>query len=496
MLSRRSFLAGSATTALAQGSRKPNFLFIIADDHAGYVLGADGNKRASTPNLDRLASEGSRFARHHCNSPVCTPSRQSFFTGQMPNMAGVTVLKTPLADDKPTIAKQLRGAGYHTAVFGKMHFNQPSRPGLHGFDQLMLESDIPKAWGAAVNPKPPVAGVRVKPQWRPFRDPARIWLNAEKLPYGCYYDDMPGTFLARQAVRYLEEHKDDGPFGLWVSFQEPHSPFNFPIEDTARYDPREFPVPQVGPEDAWQIPLIFRDLTPAEKQGIIASYYTSVAFLDRNIGVVLDALRRLNLESDTLVVYMADHGYDLGQHGRFEKHCCYDPALRVPLLMRWPGRVRKGVVHDFTESIDVAPTILDLLGVDRLPVQHGQSLRAYVEGRKPAAPRDHIFSEYLENEEACIRTDRYKFILCSGKRKRDDGYETDKPTPGRYIRLYDLRKDPGEFTDIAKKEPELVARFEQMMLDRFLKTHPEAQKAPAGAAVEEKIEWFLRPRDA
>jgi hypothetical protein len=95
-----------------------------------------------------------------------------------------------------------------------------------------------------------------------------------------------------------------------------------------------------------------------------------------------------------------------------------------------------------------------------------------------------------------VRTHRYKFILCSGKRKRQDGYETDKPTPGRYIRLYDFQKDPGEFTDIAKNEPELVARFEQMMLDRFLKTHPEAQKVPAGATVEEKIEWFLRPRDA
>src|SRR5438445_7155119 len=146
MVSRRSVMAALAGAASARGQsgRKPNFLFIIADDHAGYVLGADGNKRASTPNLDRLASEGTRFARHHCNSPVCTPSRQSFFTGQMPSMAGVTVLKTPLADDKPTLAKQLHIAGYHTAVFGKMHFNQPSRPGLHGFDQLMLETDIPK----------------------------------------------------------------------------------------------------------------------------------------------------------------------------------------------------------------------------------------------------------------------------------------------------------------------------------------------------------------
>jgi choline-sulfatase len=281
-----------------------------------------------------------------------------------------------------------------------------------------------------------------------------------------------------------------------VSFQEPHSPFNFPIDDTGRYDAAQFPVPAVGPEDAWQIPLIFRDLSPQEKQGIIASYYTSVAFLDRNIGVVLDALRRLNLERDTLVVYMADHGYDLGQHGRFEKHCCYDPALRVPLIMRFPGRIKRGVVHDFTESVDVAPTILDVLGGEPLPVMHGHSLRPYLEGSRPAAPRDHIFSQYLENEEACVRTERHKFILCSGKRKRTDGYETENPTPGRYIRLYDVKRDPGEFTDIAAKEPEVVARLQKLMLDRFRNTHPEAEQLPKGLDERESIEWFLRPRDA
>jgi choline-sulfatase len=494
MISRRSFLAGAAAAGTAKGARKPNFLYVIADDHAGYVLGADGNRRAQTPNLDRLAAEGSRFARNYCNSPVCTPSRQSFFTGQMPSMAGVTVLKTPLSEDKPTLAKQLRQAGYRTGVFGKMHFNRASKPGLHGFDTLMLESDLPREWKSAVTPKPPAAGVSVKPQWRPFKDPARIWLNAEKLPFGCYYDDMPGTFLARRAVKFLEEHKDT-PFALWVSFQEPHSPFNFPIEYRDRVDPAEFAVPSVGPEDAWQIPLIFRELSHAEKQGIIASYYTSVNFLDRNVGVVLDALRRLNLERDTLVVYMADHGYSLGQHGRFEKHCCYDPALRVPLLMRWPGHVRQGVVEDFTESIDVPATILDMLAVDPLPVQHGRSLRPYLEGGRHTAPRDYIFSQYLENEEACVRTARYKFVFCTGKRSREDGYATAKPTPGRYLRLYDLRNDPGEFTDIAGKYPELVSRFQSLMLDRFLQTHPEAKSVPPFSA-EEKIEWFLRPRDA
>ena len=140
MLTRRELLAGMAASAFAKAPRgKPlNFLFIIADDHAGYVMGADGNRMAETPNLDRLAAEGTRFAQHFCNSPVCTPSRQSFFTGQLPHMAGVTRLPTPLSEEKPTLAKQLGDAGYKPAVFGKMHFNRPSRP---GFARLRFPDD-------------------------------------------------------------------------------------------------------------------------------------------------------------------------------------------------------------------------------------------------------------------------------------------------------------------------------------------------------------------
>ena len=492
MLARRTFLAGAA--AAATGGRKPNFLFLIADDHAGYVLGADGNRLASTPNLDRLAAEGTRFAAHYCNSPVCTPSRQSFLTGLMPSAAGVTVLETPLAEDTPTLAGQLRSAAYRTAVFGKMHFNRPASPGLHGFDELMTEPEVQRAWEAVPPGRTLPPGVPVKPPWRPFRDPARIWLNAEKLPFGRYYDDMRGTFIARQGVRFLHEHRHE-PFALWVSFQEPHSPFDFPLEDRERFDPARFDVPAPGPKDAWQIPLIFRGLTDADKRGIIAAYYTSVAFLDRNVGVVLNELRRLDLEKNTLVVYMADHGYSLGQHGRFEKHCGYDPALRVPLLMRWPGRIRRGVVREFTESVDVPATILDMLGVEPLAVRHGSSLRPYLEGRRPATVRDHIFSQYLENEEAFIRTRDRKLIFCSGRRHRTDGYETDRPVPGRYLRLYDLARDPGEFTDIAGREPETVARLQKLMLERFRATHPEARSAPRGT-VEEEIEFYLRPRDA
>jgi len=487
-------MAGAAAARPAE-PRRPNFLFLIADDHAGYVLGADGDKFARTPHLDRLAGEGTRFARHYSNAPVCTPSRQSFLTGQMPHSAGVTVLRTPLSDEKPTLAKQLRQAGYHTAVFGKMHFNRPASPGQHGFDLPVTEGEITRAWKAAVKPAPRPAGIKTKPEWRPFRDPARIWLNADKLPYPCHYEEMRGAFIARQAAHYLEGHRTT-PFALWVSFQEPHSPFDFPIEDRDLFDPARFPTPRVGPEDAGQVPLIFRDLTDADKRGIIAAYYTSVTFLDRNVGLVLARLRELDLEKNTLVVYMGDNGYCLGQHGRFEKHCCYEPAIRIPLILRWPGRIRRGVVTDLTEAVDVAPTVLDLLGAERLPVQHGRSLRPYLEGWPMPAPRDHVFSEYLENEEACIRTRRYKFIFCSGKRERQDGYKTGNPTPGRSIRLYDLKQDPGEFTDASKQHPEVAARLQRLMLDRFRKTHPEAAQEPKGLAEPEAIEWYLRPRDA
>lgn len=493
-ITRRALLV-SAPLLLKAGERRPNFLFIIADDHAGHVLGADGDPLARTPNLDRLAAEGVRFARHYCNSPVCTPSRQSFLTGQMPHAAGVTVLATALSEDKPTLARQLGAAGYHTAVFGKMHFNRPPAPGQHGFQLAMTESAITKAWNADVHPRAVPPDIPTKPQWRPFKDPARIWLNADKLPYPRYYEDMRGTYIARSAARYLEEHKDT-PFALWVSFQEPHSPFDFPIEDRNLLDPARFTPPRVGPEDAWQIPLIFRDLSEADKRGIIAAYYTSVAFLDRNIGVVLDKLRALGLEKDTLVVYMGDNGYCLGHHGRFEKHCSYEPAIRIPLIMRWPGRIRPGVVRDLTEAVDVAPTVLDLLGVEPLPVQHGQSLRPYLEGRRPAKPRDHIFSEYLENEEACVRTNRYKVVFCSGRRERQDGYKTDNPTPGRWLRLYDLEADPGEFHDASKKHPELVARLLNLMLERFRRTHPQAEQEPKGLSPAEALEFYLRPRDA
>jgi arylsulfatase A-like enzyme len=149
-----------------------------------------------------------------------------------------------------------------------------------------------------------------------------------------------------------------------------------------------------------------------------------------------------------------------------------------------------------TESVDVAPTILELLGSDMLPGQHGQSLRPYLEKKRRAKPRTSIFSEYLENEEAFVRTSRWKLIHGSGKRERTDGYKTDNPTPGRTVRLYDLDKDPGEFHDVAAEQKEVVGKLSAELLGRFRLTHPESGSEPNGLTIDDAIEWYLRPRDA
>jgi len=164
-------------------------------------------------------------------------------------------------------------------------------------------------------------------------------------------------------------------------------------------------------------------------------------------------------------------------------------------MMRWPGKIRQGVVNEFTEHIDLPHTLTDLLGLQALPVRHGNSLRPYLEG-KTTQPRDHVFSAYLENEECFVMDAKWKFIFGSGQRVRTDGYETENPKPGRYVKLFDLQKDAGEFTNLAKAQPKVVAKLGDQALARYRATHPEAPNEPARLGREEALEWYVRPRDA
>lgn len=484
-------LALAPSTSAAEKNR-PNVLWICGDDLAAYTLGAYGDRLAHTPNIDRLAADGIRFDRAYCNSPVCTASRQSFLTGRYPRSVGVTQLKTVLPESETTLAEMLAAAGYRTAAIGKMHFNSPLK---HGFE---LRLDLPdyqralKARGRKAVPE----GIAVQPPWRPFKDPASVWLNSACLPVGLADSDMSGTWLAEQAAEYLRG-APDAPFFLMVSFYEPHSPFLFPVEYRGRRDRRLFSVGPLEPQDEWQVPAIFRDLTAEQKQGITAAYYTSAEFADKNIGLVLDALRATGHDRNTLVVLTGDHGYMLGQHGRFEKHCSYEPAVRAPLIVRLPDGERGGRVSDaLVEFIDIVPTVLDRCGVAVPEQVQGRSLAAII-NRDATRHREHVIVEYSENEEAMIRDERYKLVYVTGRRRREDGYATAEPLTHRTIQLFDEQTDPDELHNLAEQpaHAERVERFIQLLAEHLRRTARRADLVPQTDDLYALIDGCLMPRD-
>lgn len=461
----------------------------MGDDHSAEVLGCYGNSLIRTPNLDRLAAEGIRFNRAYTNSPVCTPSRQSIITGKLPHAAGVTLLRTALKDEQITIAEHLKPLGFRTGAVGKMHFNSALN---HGFDYRIDRPDHRKHLEAHP-PRQAAATVRVKPPWRPFRDPARIWLNADVLPVGSYDADSEGAYFADRAVEFLRENQNDR-FCLWVSFNQPHSPFDFPIEYAGRYDRAKMPAPTVGAEDGRWIPAVFRDLTEEDKRGITAAYYTSVEYLDKNVGLVLQELKTLGLEEETLVIYIGDHGYLLGHHGRFEKHTMWEPAVRAPLIVR-NGRFARGRVIDaLVEFVDLVPTIVEVLEVPTIEGLQGKSLVSLLEG-KNEQHRDFVFSEYLEDNMAMVRTREWKYIFTSGKKDLAIGYATGHPPPGMTHRLYNLEEDPGETKNLAA-HPEHNRTLDELrwlMLGRFKETDPRAPRLPSNLDIDQALAWFCEP---
>ncbi|MBN1419042.1 MAG: sulfatase-like hydrolase/transferase [Planctomycetes bacterium] len=491
----RGIAGGIAALAWGKGrgadpapGRKPNILWLMSDDHAAYMTGIDGNGLVRTPNIDRLARGGAWFRHAYCNSPMCTPSRQSYLTGRYPHATGVTMLPSALSDRETTLAEILSEAGYRTGAIGKMHFNSAR---THGFEYIYDRGQV-AAHRKLHPPKPVAKEIEVQPPWKPFKDPARIWLNARSLPIAIHDDDADGTVFARVAGEYIAQRaRAREPFFLVASFYEPHSPFRFPVEFAGSFDPARFPVPEVFPEDRPQIPAIFRDLSPAEKKGIAAAYATSLAFMDRNLGRVLDALDRAGLAEETLVVYVGDNGYSLGHHGRFEKHTFYEESVRCPLAIRYPAAFGAGQTPEaLAEFVDIVPTILDVAGLPVPGNVHGRSLRPILEG-KAREHRGEVFAEYYHNEECMIRTARWKYIFRVGKRIRDDGYETGSPPPGRTEILFDLEEDPRESRNAIAAHVDAATDLRARAVERFRRTWRDPSAIPRDADPCGLLEWFL-----
>ena len=480
-----------------------NVVFIVSDDHHPEVVGAAGNDIIHTPNIDRLASEGVFFTNGYSNSPICSASRQSMMTGKYPHSTGVNLLFTPFPDDgNVTIAEFLKEKGYKTALVGKNHFNdwvfsslykEGQRPD-YGWDHLVDGAEY-RAWLRENPPREIPDSIETRASVE--KGTGAVWgKNAATLPVPYYDEDSQGTFLANWAAEFIQKNKNDR-FCLWVAFHEPHAPFSFPVDYVGKYKPEDMPLPTGSPEDDRWIPLQFKDLTEEERRGIIASYYTSVEYMDKNVGIVLDALRNSGLEENTLVIFNGDQGYLLNEHKRFEKHTFWDESITSPLVIRGKSKYRKGETTDeLVEFIDLVPTVAQALGYELHPDFQGKPLNSFLKG-ETESHRENVFAEFLQDDKAMVATKEWKYIFTSGKYDLDIGYETGYGPSGIYHRLYNLQEDPDETTNLAYKPEHLekVKEMQDLMLQKFKETHPDAEDLPSELNKTGQLVWFCQPRD-
>jgi choline-sulfatase len=216
--------------------------------------------------------------------------------------------------------------------------------------------------------------------------------------------------------------------------------------------------------------------------------------MDANVGLILAALDASPSAANTLVIFTSDHGYLLGQHGRFEKHCCYEPAVRAALLMRFPGLIRPGqATGALVELLDLVPTILEICGVAKPGNLQGQSLTALLR-EQTTSHRERVFVEYAGNEEAMIRTDRWKLIYSTGSCQRTDGYSLGPPSGEPSIQLYDLESDPEEMINLCE-ETGRVEQLTRELADHLVRTDRNPRAIPKTADVKRILAHCLVARD-
>jgi arylsulfatase A-like enzyme len=466
-----------------------NVVWICADDYTPAACGAYGSRVSRTPSLNRLAADGARFDRAFAAAPLSTPSRQSFFTGRYPRAIGVTLTPTPLPATEITLPARLQAAGYLTAAFGKTHYYAP-RPSDWG---VRVDRSEYAEWLAAFGGYTEVTGERVLGPWAPFADPARVWLNADVRPFGGLDAEMQGTYYATRAADFLRSRPRQ-PFFCYVSFEETHSPFRFPADWSHRHTADEFTAPAVTSADAAAVPAVFHDLTDADRRGIAAAYHTCGGLMDKNVGLVLDAVDAAGLSDDTFVRFTSDHGYLLGQHGRFEKHCSYDPAVRACLIVRVPGASGGRTTAALVSLIDLFPTVLEWCGVPVSANVHGRSLLSFLAGTSDTH-RHFVVAEYCDNAEIMVRTDRWKWVYSTGTRRRRDGYATPGPLPGITVRLFDLHADPDELHDLSADPRHRWVREEltEVLVKHVRATDRCPELLPTGGGVDDLMQVALWP---
>jgi arylsulfatase A-like enzyme len=445
------FLAGYRQAAEGSASqrqtepRKPNILFVFADQLRYSALGSSGNRVVRTPNFDRLASEGLVFDNAFANHPLCSPYRANIVTGKYGFANGVPDNEYVLWDNQVTLAQALKAAGYRTAYVGKWHLGSgPYTPQKrYGFDYMFAFNCLNRHYGAV--------------HYRNEAGPIKV-------------DKFVPEGETDDAIRFIEDHvktRRDSPFALVMSWEPPHWPYDQYPKEFDTYDPAKVDLPP-------NVPVQMAEFARRE----IAQYYGNVSSLDAQMGRLMEALHRLGIADDTIVCFSSDHGDHLSSHGygkpmdkwmhptmRASKSTPYEESVHIPFLLRYPrvvkGDRRTGAMFG---SVDVMPTLLVLCGVAIPEGVQGHSLAHVVTGKAGGESPDSV---YLMNMGPGwpdrprwvgfwrgVRTDRWVYA----RWRNPDDHE---PV------LFDRQSDPYELDNLAGNPK--FAEVQQQMESRLKK---------------------------
>lgn len=371
----------------------PNIVVIMTDQQRWDTLGAYGNDRIRTPNLDRLAGGGALFDHAFVPIPLCVPSRASLFTGQFPARHGVAAnAGLPSWADRPNLAASLHDAGYTTMLVGKNH--------LFDRDGLASWFDHVVAYDHAGRLSDGDAAERAVRESRQGRFDERFIEDEDRETA-----DEPTRRITNAAIDAVRDARDGGqPFFLWLSYPDPHPPYVVAEPYASMYRDRDLGEPATRPGELDDKPLRQRvsqslmrasEYSPDEMRRLREIYYGMISFIDDEVGRFARALDDAGIAGETILVFMSDHGDYLGDHGMVRKSpAMYDCLVRIPLFIRWPGHVAPMRVTDtLVESIDLAPTLLELAGVGPLTGAEGASLKPVLDGQTHTH-KSHIFGLY------------------------------------------------------------------------------------------------------
>jgi N-acetylglucosamine-6-sulfatase len=430
-------LSGGPCRPAEAGARRPNIIFVITDDQRWDSLGVTGHPFARTPNIDRLAREGALFTNFFATTPLCSPSRASFLTGQYAHAHKVTnndrVGLDVISHTLMTFPRRLREAGYETAFIGKWHMglDDSRRP---GFDTWVSF----KGQGIYLDPV-----VNVEGRVRQLDGHMTDWLN-------------------RWALEFVRRpHRK--PFLLYLSHKALHTPYLPAKRHESLYAGARYLPPPSAADDLSGKPVLRRAVEPVDwataegvapeppesrrgrgtdRDSVVRDQLRTLAAVDEGVGALVRALKRSGQLDNTVIVYTSDNGYLLGEHGQFDnKRFAYEESIRVPLVVRYPKAVAPGTrVEALALNVDVAPTLLELAGAEPLEKVHGRSLLPLLGGR-PAAWRESFLAEYFLEKVAprtpawqAVRTARWKYIRYTELEGMDE--------------LYDLAADPHEMRNL------------------------------------------------